>query len=199
MINKLQKHLEYTTNRMVSEYLKLPSLRGVTAYWRIEDNTACVTFYFHDQISENDQEEASDLCAGIIANFPEGLLEERYVRLDYPAPLPEQFLVYKNDESIEYEKNERGESTDNEENSEQIELEMLLRSRAGTGNRVCGSICEPGFRERVEFGKVIGSYARIVEGKPTEYIPTSKGIIHYHSNGSAHIVPCDPIIEIDCD
>lgn len=42
-----------------------------------------------------------------------------------------------------------------------------------------------GSKERVDFGKVIGSYVDPVTG---EKIPTTKGIIHYGSKG-VHIVP----------
>jgi hypothetical protein len=41
---------------------------------------------------------------------------------------------------------------------------------------------QPGFKERVDFGQVIGE----VNGKPT-----TKGIIHYSKDG-AHIVPANP-------
>jgi hypothetical protein len=41
---------------------------------------------------------------------------------------------------------------------------------------------QPGFKERVDFGEVIGE----VNGQPT-----TNGIIHYSKNG-AHIVPANP-------
>ncbi len=44
-----------------------------------------------------------------------------------------------------------------------------------------------GYRERVDFGEVIG-FVR-VEGK---MVPTTKGIIHYADDGSVHIVPALP-------
>ena len=61
--------------------------------------------------------------------------------------------------------------------------QALLDKHAGTGDPV-GAVPrgEPGFKERVDFGEVIGS----VNGEPT-----TKGIIHYSKTG-AHIVPARP-------
>ncbi len=65
----------------------------------------------------------------------------------------------------------------------------LVDDHAGTGQQV-GSIPvgQPGSKERVDFGKVIGSYVDPVTGEKT---PTTKGIIHYGSRG-VHIVPSRP-------
>jgi hypothetical protein len=41
-----------------------------------------------------------DIGAGIIANFSNGFLEEKYIRWDYPKPLPEEFLAYKKEEMV---------------------------------------------------------------------------------------------------
>jgi RHS repeat-associated protein len=59
----------------------------------------------------------------------------------------------------------------------------LLDRFAGTGQAV-GAIPsgQPGFKERVDFGEIIGQ----VNGQPT-----TKGIIHYAKDG-AHIVPANP-------
>ncbi|MBZ4396328.1 polymorphic toxin type 50 domain-containing protein [Myxococcus sp. AS-1-15] len=59
----------------------------------------------------------------------------------------------------------------------------LLDRFSGQGQPV-GSVArgQPGFRERVDFGEVIGQ----VNGQPT-----TRGIIHYSSQG-AHIVPANP-------
>lgn len=75
---------------------------------------------------------------------------------------------------------------------EKSELETLIKENAGKGQRVAGPIFEPNFKERVDFGKIIGEYALESKGKPTKYIPTTKGIIHYDKNGSAHVIPSDP-------
>ena len=59
----------------------------------------------------------------------------------------------------------------------------LVNKFAGKGEPV-GNIPrgQPGFKERVDFGEVIGE----VGGKPT-----TKGIIHYSKDG-VHIVPANP-------
>ncbi len=91
-----QEHLLYLTNRIFQRDLE-PSnkLRGIRALWREKDHTACLSFYFNGPIREDDLEEIYDLAGGVIAHFPNGLLEEQYIRWDYPRPLPEQFLAYK--------------------------------------------------------------------------------------------------------
>ncbi len=91
----LQKHLLYITKIPVSDSTN-NTIRGVSAYWRNEDHTACLGFYFDGPIKDEDPEEASSLSGEIIAQFSEGLLEENYIRLDSPAPLPETpFWGYK--------------------------------------------------------------------------------------------------------
>lgn len=75
---------------------------------------------------------------------------------------------------------------------EKSELEALIKEHAGKGQRVAGPILEANFKERVDFGKTIGEYALESKGKPTKYIPTTKDIIHYDKNGSAHVIPSDP-------
>jgi hypothetical protein len=92
---KIQEQLLYITELEVKR-LNSSKIRCVTAYW--EDNTACITFYFQGEVKEEDIETASDVCTYIIAHFPDGLLEESYIRWDYPKPLPEQFLAYKREE-----------------------------------------------------------------------------------------------------
>lgn len=79
------KELLYIT-RLEIENLNCSKIRGVTSYWK--DKTACITFYFQGEITDDDIEIASDACTYIIAQFPDGLLEENYIRLDYPKPLP---------------------------------------------------------------------------------------------------------------
>ncbi|MGR9320832.1 hemagglutinin repeat-containing protein (plasmid) [Rhizobium leguminosarum] len=65
----------------------------------------------------------------------------------------------------------------------------LVDAHAGTGQQVGNiPVGQAGSKERVDFGKVIGSYVDPVTG---EKIPTTKGIIHYGSKG-VHIVPSRP-------
>lgn len=87
----IQEHLLYITN-IESKRLKSNKLRGVTAYWK--DKTACISFYFQGELTDDDIEQASDVCTYIIAHFPDGLLEEKFIRWDYPTPLPDNFLAY---------------------------------------------------------------------------------------------------------
>lgn len=64
-----------------------------------------------------------------------------------------------------------------------------LAKSAGTGDPV-GSVPRgsPGFKERINFGKVIGNYVDPVTGKGT---PTTNGIITYAKDG-IHIIPARP-------
>jgi RHS repeat-associated protein len=62
----------------------------------------------------------------------------------------------------------------------------LLDQFAGKGQAVAGVAGQPGFRERINFGEVIGQVN--VNGTLTN---TTKGIIHY-SKAGAHIVPANP-------
>ena len=72
----------------------------------------------------------------------------------------------------------------------------ILRVRAttllplvGTGQALGSeSPGEPGYRERIDFGRVIGKH---VERRTRVKSPTTKGIVHY-ANSGLHIVPCRP-------
>lgn len=88
----IQEHLLYITDLELKR-LHSNKIRGVTAYW--EEKTACISFYFQGEVMEEDIETASDVCTYIIAHFPDGLLEEKYIRWDYPQPLTEKFLAYR--------------------------------------------------------------------------------------------------------
>jgi hypothetical protein len=63
------------------------------------------------------------------------------------------------------------------------DAQSLLDEFGGKGILVTES------KEWVDFGKIIGKYYDINVGT---YMNTSKGIIHYDSKGSAHIVPAHP-------
>ena len=94
----IQKDLIYQVNFVIKKYSDSKKLRAVTAFWEEKEHKVCLSFYFDGLISDDDLEDAYDIGAGVIANFPDGLLEEKYIRLDYPEPLPTQFLAYKRDE-----------------------------------------------------------------------------------------------------
>ncbi|MFI0436141.1 MAG: hypothetical protein ACH350_10560 [Parachlamydiaceae bacterium] len=91
----VQEYLLYIT-ALESNRLNSNKIRCVTAYWK--DKTAYISFYFQGELIDDEVEAASDVCTYIIAHFPDGLLEEKYIRWDYPKPLPTQFLAYKRDE-----------------------------------------------------------------------------------------------------
>lgn len=63
-----------------------------------------------------------------------------------------------------------------------------LLTRAGTGQRVQGEFGKAGYRERIDFQTVIGTY-RSEDGSIVA--ETTKAIIHYGSDG-AHIIPARP-------
>lgn len=89
----MQKKLEFLTREEIKDVVS-PRLRGVAAVWK--DQTAHISFFFDGEINVQDRDKASDACTYIISHFPDGLLEEHYIRLDYPKALPEDFLVYNN-------------------------------------------------------------------------------------------------------
>lgn len=66
------------------------------------------------------------------------------------------------------------------------EPQKLLSQYAGKGQKAQGIVGEPGYRERIDFGEVIGYFV-----KDKMQIPTTVGIIHYSKKG-AHIVPAQP-------
>lgn len=93
----MQKHLLYLANLIVSENLETNRLRAVEAKWQ-DGNPILINYYFDGPISDEDKEMVWDMSGGIMSNF-DGLLEENYIRLDYPKPLPESpYWAYKRDE-----------------------------------------------------------------------------------------------------
>ncbi len=92
----MQKHLTYITGLMVKDLVKV---RGVEAIWDELENTAKITYYYDGAATEDELEDFSIACAEIIAHCSNGLLEEKYFRLDYPKPLPRSdFWGYKKQE-----------------------------------------------------------------------------------------------------
>jgi filamentous hemagglutinin len=67
--------------------------------------------------------------------------------------------------------------------------QALVDNFAGKGTQA-GNVARgmPGFKERINFGEVIGNYVDPVTGLST---PTTNGIIHYATDG-VHIVPARP-------
>lgn len=87
----IQNYLLFVTQKEVKR-LNSHKIRAVTAYWK--EKTVCLSFYFNGEIDQSDRESASDICTYIISHFPESLLEENYIRLDYPQTIPNNFLAY---------------------------------------------------------------------------------------------------------
>jgi hypothetical protein len=75
---------------------------------------------------------------------------------------------------------------------ETIEIEALLKQYAGTGQKIIGEFGVQGYKERIDFGRIIGEYALKTEGKPVQYYSTTRGIITYAKDGKAHIYPSHP-------
>jgi hypothetical protein len=67
--------------------------------------------------------------------------------------------------------------------------QALFDEGAGMGQQLgTRPVGQPGSKERVDFGKIIGDY---VDPVTRERVPTSVGVIHYGSRG-AHIAPARP-------
>jgi len=94
----LQNHLLYLADLIVKRNLESNKLRGVEVLWKDKEQTVCLYFYFDESPTEEDCEMAWDISAGIIASFPDGLLEGRFIDLDSSQLLPTStFWAYKRD------------------------------------------------------------------------------------------------------
>ncbi len=95
----MQEHLLYITKLKVQD-IHSPKIRGVVATWNEKENTACLSFYFDGKATGEELEDASVACSEIIAHCSNGLLEEHYIRWDYPKPIPQENLAYKREEDL---------------------------------------------------------------------------------------------------
>ena len=68
-----------------------------------------------------------------------------------------------------------------------------MKKHVGTGERVCGESGTAGYKERVDFGKIIGEYSINDVGESITFIPTTTGMIVYDKTGSFHMWPIKPI------
>lgn len=66
--------------------------------------------------------------------------------------------------------------------------EKLFKENAGKGQKIKGMPGKPDYRERVDFGEIIGYF---VDKDTKQKLPTTIGIIHYSKKGG-HIVPGKP-------
>lgn len=103
-MNNLQKKLLIFTSSeldLIKQEIRAEQyqkIRGITAIWDELEETANITFYYDGEIIENDIEIASEICTYIAAHLTKGMLKEKYIQLDYPKPLPEEYLAYKREE-----------------------------------------------------------------------------------------------------
>lgn len=71
-------------------------------------------------------------------------------------------------------------------------LEELIKKNAGKGQKVNKNLpMTPGYKERIDFGEIIGDFALKEEGKEVVFLPTTRGILHYSKDG-AHLIPSAP-------
>lgn len=67
-----------------------------------------------------------------------------------------------------------------------------MKNNAGKGQKVNDKdFFNPGYKERIDFGEIIGDFALQEEGKETIFIPTTRGILHYSKDG-VHVIPSAP-------
>jgi|GEM_PF-4667608 len=79
----------------------------------------------------------------------------------------------------------------------QNELEQLLRQYAGKGRRLNGSFTEAGYKEKVDFQRYIGDFAKLADDKTKTYFPTTQGVISYAKDGTVHMWPCEPKLPME--
>ena len=77
----------------------IQKLRGVIAKWNEKTDTLQITYYFDGEPSEEVIEEAAVATTDIIAPLPISFIEEKFLRIDYPQPLPNsEFWVFRREE-----------------------------------------------------------------------------------------------------
>lgn len=97
LLNYTKKELKIAKSEYTFEQYK--KIRGVIALWNELEETACITFYFDGETTEEDEKMAFDISIYIMADLIKGMLEKKYIRLDYPIPLPESpYWSYKRPE-----------------------------------------------------------------------------------------------------
>ncbi len=95
-MNKNER-LRFITSYFVSQVIaRLPNLRAIAAEWK--ENTACISFFFYNTPTEDELDEASDVCTAVIATYPDGYLKENYITLGRDSSLPTDMeWAYKNE------------------------------------------------------------------------------------------------------
>lgn len=97
LFNYSKRELKIAKSEYKAEQYK--KIRGVTTIWNELEEAAYITFYFDGEITEEDEEMAFDISVYIMADLIKGVLEKKYIRIDYPQKLPESpYWAYKRDE-----------------------------------------------------------------------------------------------------
>ena len=92
----MQKHLLFITRVETENMPYFDSLRGIMAVWIEPENTAYLTFYYDSEATEDQLEEFSIVSTEIIAHCNNAMLNEKFIRWDYPKPLPKNdFWAYR--------------------------------------------------------------------------------------------------------
>jgi|688.fasta_scaffold27635_8 hypothetical protein len=90
------KHLIYITKLKTN---CLPNnVRAVSVAWKEKENTAVINFYLDGESTDEEIEDLSVISTEIIAHCANALLEENFIRLDYPGPLPAENIAYRREE-----------------------------------------------------------------------------------------------------
>jgi hypothetical protein len=93
-------------NRMINEQasgilktVSLETLRGVVAYWEDKTETLHIIYYFDQDPTEDEIEEASLTTTYILAALPIENVREEFLGLPIEIPLPESnFWVFRRQE-----------------------------------------------------------------------------------------------------
>ncbi len=75
--------------------VKISRLRGVIATWNKRTDTLELYYFFNGKPTENEIEGASIVSTDILAGLPIASLEDNYIQLEEPTPLPKsEYWVY---------------------------------------------------------------------------------------------------------
>lgn len=78
-----------------------PNIRAI--YIKLAGNTINTIFFYNNKITDEDQENMSNITTEVIANFNDYFIDEKAIRIDYPKLFSlgsEYVLIYKPKEKI---------------------------------------------------------------------------------------------------
>jgi len=154
------------------------SMKGIKLYREYKRANAAVTIQCCAQSQAKRArviEEATKRSGARASLFKDGKVEIQWDKQNKHIPGSHNFEPGKSKITIS------GEELTND-------IQLLVGKGERTGDVLQGAA---GYRERVDFGKIIGECI-YKEGAVTKTAQTSKGIIHYDSTGKIHVVPCRP-------